>query len=193
MDLFTVVCLSLQSEKEVSEVHILDCRTAGMPSSLIHTSRPREPMQWMWYGTPPACTHPLWQEGGGEGRTYEGRGRYNVMKMGEGTGCLALSSLLSSFHCSSYMPACVCICAHTGLQHMHDRHVTSSRGLHFKTFTKPKAESIMGAKLRKKINRKPTCLGSIKGSRTSLSHGGETLNICTNGCYPSLSRAFIFF
>lgn len=86
MALFTVI---VSLKWKVSEVHILDCRTAGMPWSLIHTSRPREPMQWMWYGTPPACTHPLWHGGEGEGRTYEGRGRYNTLwRWGRGLGVL---------------------------------------------------------------------------------------------------------
>lgn len=93
-----------------------------------HTSRPRERVQWMWYGTPPACTHPLLR--GGEGRTQgvregreraweggrEGRGGVtHITALGEGTppSCPIFFTpfLLTSSHCSSYMSACVCICA----------------------------------------------------------------------------------
>lgn len=47
--------------------------SVSAPPSLpptAHTSRPREPVQWLWYGTPPARTHPLLA---GEG--WDGRGR----------------------------------------------------------------------------------------------------------------------
>lgn len=64
------------------------------------------------------------------------------MKMGEGTGGDVLPYLLCSLP-STAAHTCphVCLCVRTGLQHMHDRHVTSSRGLHFKSFTKPVLEA----------------------------------------------------
>lgn len=68
------------------------------------------------------------REGGGITRYEDGGGDW--------VSCPIFSALFLPLQLI-HARVCVCICAHTGLQHMHDRHVTSSRGLHFKMFTKP--------------------------------------------------------
>lgn len=76
----------------------------------------------------PAHTH--FCKKGGRGERLRNGEVEHITEMGEGTGCLAPSSLLSSLHCSTYMPAYVCICVHMALSHMYVKHVTG-RGLHF--------------------------------------------------------------
>lgn len=71
---------------------------------LTNTSRPREPMQWMWYGTPPACTHPLLQGGGG--RRHYGDGG------GDWMSCFISSAFFPPLqHTHTRLHVCAYVCA----------------------------------------------------------------------------------
>lgn len=124
---------------------------------LINTSRPREPVQWMWYGTPPACTHPLLHEGG-RGPDVWGRGRENTA--GDGGGDDMSCPIFSPFfpplqHIHACMRVCVHVCAHCFIAHA--RGPCDQPWPPFYSFTNPgsEAESIMGAQLSRGTTSEP--------------------------------------
>lgn len=103
----------------------------------------------------PAHTHFCTKGEGGQ--TFEGGGGRTQQEMGEGTTCLALSSLPSSLRCSTYMHACVCVhvCAHCFIAHA--RGPCDQPWPPFYSFTNPgsEAESIMGAQLSRGTTSEP--------------------------------------